>query len=45
MSTPRWVVFRLEAGQYALPLDHVVEVLRMVSIRPVPEGPACVTLK
>jgi len=40
MSTPQWVVFRLEAGQYALPLEHVVEVLRMVAIRPVPEGPA-----
>jgi purine-binding chemotaxis protein CheW len=34
------VLFRLEAGQYALPLEHVVEVLRMVSVRPVPEGPA-----
>jgi purine-binding chemotaxis protein CheW len=40
VSTPQWVVFRLEAGQYALPLEHVVEVLRMVAIRPVPEGPA-----
>jgi purine-binding chemotaxis protein CheW len=40
MSTPQWVVFRLDAGQYALPLEHVVEVLRMVAIRPVPEGPA-----
>jgi len=40
VSTPQWVVFRLESGQYALPLEHVVEVLRMVSIRPVPEGPA-----
>jgi purine-binding chemotaxis protein CheW len=40
MSTPRWVIFRLEAGQYALPLEQVVEVLRMVAIRPAPEGPA-----
>src|SRR5262249_45146423 len=30
----------LEANQYALPLARVVEVLRVVAIRAVPEGPA-----
>jgi purine-binding chemotaxis protein CheW len=40
MSTQQWVIFRVEAGQYALPLERVVEVLRMVAMRPVPDGPA-----
>jgi len=40
VTTPQWVIFRLETSQYALPLEHVLEVLRMVAIRPVPEGPA-----
>ncbi len=40
MSAPQWVIFRLEAGQYALPLERVVEVVRVVAIRPVPHGPA-----
>ena len=40
MSAPQWVIFRLETGQYALPLARVVEVVRVVAIRPVPHGPA-----
>ena len=37
---PQWVIFRLEAAQYALPLERVVEVVRVVAIRPVAHGPA-----
>jgi len=33
------VVFRLDAGEYALPVANVGEVLRMVAITPVPEAP------
>ena len=40
MSAPQWVIFRLETGQYALPLARVVEVVRVVAIRAVPDGPA-----
>lgn len=40
MNVAQWVIFRLEGGQYALPLQRVIEVLRLVAIRPVPEGPA-----
>ena len=40
MTSQRWVIFRVESGYYALPLERVVEVLRMVSVRPVPDGPA-----
>jgi purine-binding chemotaxis protein CheW len=34
------VVFRVERREYALPLQHVLHVLQMVAITPVPEGPA-----
>ena len=40
MTAQQWVIFRVESGYYALPLERVVEVLRMVSVRPVPDGPA-----
>jgi len=40
VSAPQWVIFRLETAQYALPLARVVEVVRVVAIRPVPHGPA-----
>ena len=33
------VVFRAEKREYALPLRHVLHVLRMVAVTPVPEGP------
>lgn len=36
----RIVVFRLEGREFALPLDSVAEVQRMVAITPVPEAPA-----
>ena len=36
------VLFRLGEADYALPLDRVVEVLRMVAITPVPESPRAV---
>ena len=39
MNIAQWVIFRLDAGQYALPLQRVMEVVRVVAIRPVPEGP------
>jgi len=34
-----YVIFRIDRQSYALPLDHVVRVLRMVAITPVPEMP------
>ena len=34
-----YVIFRIDSQRYALPLDHVVRVLRMVAITPVPEMP------
>ncbi len=34
------VVFHVETREYALPLQHVLHVLRMVAVTPVPEGPA-----
>ncbi len=36
------VLFRLGDVDYALPLDRVVEILRMVAITPVPESPRAV---
>jgi purine-binding chemotaxis protein CheW len=34
------LVFRLQAREYALPIELVSEVLRMVAITPVPDAPA-----
>ena len=36
----QWLVFRLQAHDYALPIGDVAEVLRMVALIPVPEAPA-----
>jgi purine-binding chemotaxis protein CheW len=38
----RFVGFRLDRRLYALPLDHVERVLRMVAVTPVPEAPSWV---
>jgi len=35
----RLVVFRLHYGEYALPLEHMVEIVRMVAVSPVPDAP------
>lgn len=39
-SLTQCVVFRAEQREYALPLQQVRHVLRMVAVTPVPEGPA-----
>ena len=36
----QWLIFRLQAHDYALPIGDVAEVLRMVALTPVPEAPA-----
>ncbi|MGQ0601620.1 MAG: chemotaxis protein CheW [Anaerolineales bacterium] len=36
----QWVVFRVVSREYALRLEHVAEVLRMVALTPTPEAPA-----
>jgi purine-binding chemotaxis protein CheW len=33
------VVFRIDKSEYALPVENVAEILRMVAIAPVPEAP------
>jgi purine-binding chemotaxis protein CheW len=38
-ETGAFVVFRLDGERFALPLDHVEIVLRMVSFTPVPDAP------
>ena len=35
----QWVVLRLESREYGLPVQHVVEVLRIVAVTPLPEAP------
>lgn len=35
----RLLVFRLNDREHALPLEHVVEVFRMVAVTPLPEAP------
>lgn len=35
----RLLVFRLNGREHALPLEHVVEVFRMVAVSPLPEAP------
>jgi purine-binding chemotaxis protein CheW len=39
-SLNQWLVLSLERREYALPVKHVVEVLRMVAVTPMPEAPA-----
>ena len=39
MNVEQWVVFRLAEQEYALRLENVSEVLRMVAITPLPEAP------
>jgi purine-binding chemotaxis protein CheW len=39
MTADQWVVFRLAEHEYALRLESVSEVLRMVAITPLPESP------
>ena len=39
MTDQQWVVFRLAKHEYALRLESVSEVLRMVAITPLPEAP------
>jgi purine-binding chemotaxis protein CheW len=39
-SSQQYVVFRLDQGMYALRVENVVEVLRMVAITAVPKAPA-----
>lgn len=41
-TTLEAVAFRVDGRSYALPLDQVVEVVRMVAIIPVPDAPAWV---
>ena len=36
----QWVVFRAQGREYALHLQNISEVLRMVALTPVPEAPA-----
>jgi purine-binding chemotaxis protein CheW len=38
-SLQQFVVFRLNAREYALPISQTVEVLRMVALTPLPEAP------
>lgn len=40
--TARWVVFRLESGRYALPLDSVVRVVRAAQVTPLPLAPGVI---
>jgi purine-binding chemotaxis protein CheW len=40
MNEQQWVVFQLAEHEYALRLESVSEVLRMVAITPLPEAPA-----
>ena len=35
----QWVVLSLDSSEYALPVQSVIEVLRMVALRPLPEAP------
>jgi purine-binding chemotaxis protein CheW len=41
-TTADVVVFQVEGRSYALPLEQVVEVLRMVAVTPLPEAPGWV---
>lgn len=39
LHTPtQLIVFRLQQGEYALPVESITEVLRMVALTPVPQG-------
>jgi purine-binding chemotaxis protein CheW len=39
---PRWVVFCLDAGRYALPLQSVERIVRAVQVTSLPQAPAVV---
>lgn len=39
-SLGQWIILRLQDRAYALPVESVVEVLRMVAVTPLPEAPA-----
>jgi purine-binding chemotaxis protein CheW len=39
----RWVVFRLDAGRYALPLAAVTRIVRSVLVTPLPMAPSVVS--
>jgi purine-binding chemotaxis protein CheW len=39
MTTDQWVVFTLEGADYALSLEHIVEVIHIIAIAPAPEAP------
>jgi purine-binding chemotaxis protein CheW len=41
-TTVQAVVFQVDERSYALPLEQVVEVIRMVAVTPVPDAPAWV---
>ena len=36
----QFVVFRLDAREYAIPIEQTIEVVRIVALTPVPEAPA-----
>ena len=38
----RWVLFALDAGRYALPLESVERIVRAAEITPLPNTPAVV---
>ena len=38
-----YVIFRIDRQRYALPLDHVIRALRMVSFTPIPDAPKSVS--
>ena len=38
-SLNQWIVLSLDRREYALPVQNVVEVLRMVAVSPMPEAP------
>src|SRR6516165_6066785 len=38
-SLDQWVVLSLDSHEYALPVQSVIEVLRMATLRPLPEAP------
>jgi len=38
-SLDQWVILSLDSHEYALPVQSVIEVLRMATLRPLPEAP------
>src|SRR5271156_4798853 len=41
-TAAQWVVFRLDEGRYALPLDAVERIVRAVHVTPMPRAPGIV---